>query len=115
MPRPEDQSVGQRIRHYRLIKKLTQTQVADRIGVKFQQLQKYETGANRVSCSRLFDIARALEVDPAYFLKGIDDALPEPEVRSAQEATLLNSFRSSSDQAREAILRIAQETAQPCV
>ena len=57
-----DVHVGTRIRHRRWLIGMTQQQLADQVGIKFQQIQKYETGANRVSASRLWDIARALDV-----------------------------------------------------
>ena len=49
---------------------LTQQQLAEAIGIKFQQVQKYETGANRVSASRLWDIAQVLNVSVSYFFEG---------------------------------------------
>ena len=61
MPRPEDIYIGQRIRQRRDAQGLTQQQVANEIGTTFQQLQKYETGTNRVSGSRLIDLARAMD------------------------------------------------------
>ncbi|NCZ65750.1 MAG: XRE family transcriptional regulator, partial [Rhodobacteraceae bacterium] len=52
MAHPVDQHVGKRIRHRRWLVGMTQQQLADQVGIKFQQIQKYETGANRVSASR---------------------------------------------------------------
>jgi len=51
---------------------MTQQQVGDRVGIKFQQVQKYETGANRVSASRLWDIAAVLEVPVSFFFEGLE-------------------------------------------
>lgn len=51
---------------------MTQQQLADRVGIKFQQIQKYETGMNRVSASRLFDIAREMEVPVSFFFDGLE-------------------------------------------
>lgn len=68
-----DIHVGQKIRHRRWLLGMTQQQLADQVGIKFQQVQKYETGANRVSASRLWDISRALEVPPSYFFQGLQD------------------------------------------
>merc|ERR1712173_401979 len=62
MTHPVDVHVGKRIRHRRWLVGMTQQQLAERVGIKFQQIQKYETGANRVSASRLWDIADALDV-----------------------------------------------------
>lgn len=114
MPRQEDIHIGQRIRQRRHTQDLTQQKVAEMIGVKFQQLQKYETGTNRVSGSRLIDLGRALDVDPAYFFAGVDTPAPTQEIKSAAEATLLQNFRTSRPDAQEALVRIAHETAQAC-
>jgi transcriptional regulator with XRE-family HTH domain len=66
-----DAHVGQRIRHRRWLVGMTQQQLAEKVGIKFQQIQKYETGANRVSASRLWDIAITLDVPIAYFYEGL--------------------------------------------
>lgn len=115
MPRPEDVSIGQRIRQRRLTLGLKQQQVAELIGVKFQQLQKYESGMNRVSGSRLIDLSRALSVPPAFFLAGFendDTANTEDEAQSFEERALLQYFRRSSTQAQTAVLEILKSTAQ---
>lgn len=52
---------------------MTQQQLAEKVGIKFQQIQKYETGMNRVSASRLWDIAHAVEVPVSFFFEGLDD------------------------------------------
>ena len=72
MPHPVDVHVGKRIRHRRWLVGMTQQQLAESVGIKFQQIQKYETGANRVSASRLWDIADALGVDVRFFFEGIE-------------------------------------------
>jgi len=51
---------------------MTQQQLADAVGIRFQQIQKYETGANRVSASRLWDIAIAMDVPVSFFFEGLD-------------------------------------------
>lgn len=71
---PIDVHVGDRLRTRRMLLGLAQTAVADAIGITFQQLQKYETGSNRVSASRLYDLARVLDVDMTYFFDGMDKA-----------------------------------------
>ncbi|HKL04318.1 MAG TPA: helix-turn-helix transcriptional regulator [Roseovarius sp.] len=73
MPHPVDVHVGKRIRHRRWLVGMTQQQLAERVGIKFQQIQKYETGANRVSASRLWDIADALSVEVSFFFEGLDN------------------------------------------
>ncbi len=73
MTHPVDVHVGKRIRHRRWLVGMTQQQLAERVGIKFQQIQKYETGANRVSASRLWDIADALEVPVSFFFEGLNE------------------------------------------
>ena len=62
-PHAIDIHVGERIRGLRLLKEMTQMDLAKQVGVRFQQVQKYETGFNRVSASRLYMIAEALDVE----------------------------------------------------
>ena len=62
-----DVHVGKRVRHRRWLIGMTQQQLAQQVGIKFQQIQKYETGANRISASRLWDIAEALDVPVSFF------------------------------------------------
>lgn len=76
MKHPVDVHVGKRIRHRRWMNGTTQQQLAERVGIKFQQIQKYETGMNRVSASRLWDIARVLGVDVSFFFEGMDTRRP---------------------------------------
>ena len=71
MPHPVDVHVGKRVKQLRWLKGMTQQQLAKKVGVKFQQVQKYETGANRVSASRLWQLCEALEVPVSFFFEGI--------------------------------------------
>ncbi len=73
MKHPVDVYVGKRIRHRRWMNGTTQQQLAEAVGIKFQQIQKYETGMNRVSASRLWDISNVLEVPVSYFFEGLDE------------------------------------------
>src|SRR6056297_1201071 len=73
MKHPVDVHVGKRIRHRRWMNGTTQQQLAEAVGIKFQQIQKYETGMNRVSASRLWDIASVLNVSISFFFEGIDE------------------------------------------
>lgn len=63
-----------RIRQRRILLGLTQQQLAQMIGVTYQQAHKYERGMNRISAGRLYEIARVLGVDVGYFFEGVDDA-----------------------------------------
>ena len=73
MKHPVDIHVGKRIRHRRWLVGLTQQQLAEKVGIKFQQIQKYETGMNRVSASRLWDISDVLEVKVSFFFDEMPD------------------------------------------
>ena len=55
---------------------MTQQQLTEKVGIKFQQIQKYETGANRISASRLWDISDALKVNVGFFFEGLDGTAP---------------------------------------
>ncbi len=77
MAHPVDVHVGKRIRHRRWMVGITQQGLAERVGIKFQQIQKYETGMNRVSASRLWDIAETLDVPVSFFFEGLDHKDPE--------------------------------------
>ena len=73
--------LGRRLRSRRRLMGLTQTQLAIRVGVRFQQIQKYENGANRISAARLWRFCQALEVPVSYFFDGLPldpSPLPEP-------------------------------------
>ena len=71
-----DDHVGERIRERRIMLGLTQQQLAEMIGVTYQQAHKYERGINRVSAGRLFQIARALSAPITYFYEGIGEEGP---------------------------------------
>lgn len=68
-----DSLVGERIKARRLSLKMTQTHLADRIGVTFQQVQKYENGTNRVSAARLWEIADVFDVPITFFFEGVEN------------------------------------------
>src|SRR3954468_5429255 len=70
-PNPVDLHVGARIRMRRKLLGVSQERLADQLGLTFQQVQKYERGANRVSASKLYEIARALQTSVAYFFEGL--------------------------------------------
>ena len=74
-----DVHVGQRIRRRRWMVGMTQQQLGEAVGIKFQQIQKYETGMNRVSASRLYEISKALDVPVAFFFEAVEEAANENE------------------------------------
>lgn len=87
MKHPVDVHVGKRIRHRRWMVGMTQQQLGENVGIKFQQIQKYETGMNRVSASRLWDIAAALEVPVSFFFEGIGDE-GTPKIEALMQGTV---------------------------
>ncbi|MGR4863267.1 helix-turn-helix domain-containing protein [Caulobacter sp. LARHSG274] len=73
MAHPVDLYVGARLRIRRKVLGLSQTQLADALGITFQQVQKYERGANRISASKLYEAARLLQSPVSYFFEGLDE------------------------------------------
>jgi transcriptional regulator with XRE-family HTH domain len=94
-----DSHVGTRIRERRVMLGLTQQQLADLIGVTYQQAHKYERGINRVSAGRLFEIARVLSVPIGFFYEGVagSSASDAPSVDSHREQMMLELARNFSD------------------
>jgi transcriptional regulator with XRE-family HTH domain len=77
-PNPIDRHVGLRIRMRRKELGISQERLADSIGLTFQQVQKYERAANRVSASKLWEMARALNTSIAYFYEGLSETPEAP-------------------------------------
>lgn len=89
MKHPVDVHVGKRIRHRRWMNGTTQQQLAEQVGIKFQQIQKYETGMNRVSASRLWDIANVLNVPVSFFFEGLDAQPADDSAKSDMPGDIL--------------------------
>jgi transcriptional regulator with XRE-family HTH domain len=70
---PVDLYVGARLRIRRKVLGLSQTQLADALGITFQQVQKYERGANRISASKLYEAAKLLQSPVSYFFDGLEE------------------------------------------
>ena len=81
-----DDHVGARIRERRIMLGLTQQQLAELIGVTYQQAHKYERGINRVSAGRLFEIARVLNAPITYFYEGLGEEQPRPRDAASADA-----------------------------
>lgn len=90
MPHPVDRHVGAKLRSLRAARGISQTKLAKKLGRSFQQVQKYESGANRISASTLYDISRTLNVQPNYFFEGLGDG--EPEAPISLEAARVAGF-----------------------
>jgi len=83
-PNPIDLHVGARIRMRRKILGVSQERLAEDLGLTFQQIQKYERGANRVSASKLYEIAKSLQSSVAYFFEGLADTAGEGVAESGE-------------------------------
>lgn len=110
-----DLHVGQRIRQRRWALGVTQQQLAEHVGIKFQQIQKYESGTNRVSASRLWDISRVLEVPVSFFFEGMQDAAEASnasrrvDIMGDKEAVeLVRSYYSIPEQQRRHLFQLAR-------
>ncbi len=75
-PSAIDVHVGRKMRQRRALLGWSQETLATKIGLTFQQVQKYERGANRMGASRLWDVAKAMSVQPAFFFEGLEDGAP---------------------------------------
>ena len=117
MKHPVDVHVGKRIRHRRWMNGTTQQQLAEQVGIKFQQIQKYETGMNRVSASRLWDIATVLNVPVSFFFEGLDaeaqtDAgktdMPGDILTDKEALELLRSYYAIPENQRRRLFDLAR-------
>ena len=110
-----ERHVGSRIRERRTMLGLTQQQLADLIGVTYQQAHKYERGVNRVSAGRLYDIARVLGVDVDYFFEGIEDA--DATVLSERQRMCLdvarNFARIRDERQQQTVSQLCRVLAEP--
>lgn len=113
-PQDVDRHVGARMRDRRIMLGLTQQQMADLIGVTYQQAHKYEKGINRIAAGRLFDVARALGVDVGYFFQGLDtDGDFQPTTQQRMLLELARSFISMpSRRHQEALCTLARALAE---
>jgi len=117
MAHPVDEHVGKRIRQRRWLVGMTQQQLAGHVGIKFQQIQKYETGANRVSASRLWDIASTLDVSVNFFFDGLQaekgvkiqsDAMPSDLMGDKEALDLVRSYYAIPENQRRRLFDLAR-------
>ncbi|NQY13187.1 MAG: helix-turn-helix transcriptional regulator [Henriciella sp.] len=87
-----DRLVGDRIRRRRILMGLTQDQLGDSLGISYQQIQKYETGANRVSAGRLYLIATRLDVSPGWFFDPVKSDASSDDFDELGSSRLLMEF-----------------------
>jgi len=105
-----DRHVGARVRERRIMLGLTQQQLADLIGVTYQQAHKYERGINRVSAGRLYEISQVLSVPVGYFFDGLDgqdSRAISPRERMCLELAR-NFAQSPNERHQEALSQLAR-------
>ena len=105
-----DRHVGARIRERRIMLGLSQQQMADLIGVTYQQAHKYERGINRISAGRLHEIAQVLGVPVGYFFEGLESQRgPDLTARQRMCLELARNFSSiSNERHQEALSQLAR-------
>jgi len=118
MKHPVDVYVGKRVRQRRWMVGMTQQQLAEKVGIKFQQIQKYETGMNRVSASRLWDISEALGVSVSFFFDGLGEgaiaevqtgtAVPGDILADKEALELIRSYYSIPENQRRRLFELAR-------
>ncbi len=119
MAHPIDLHVGKRLRQRRRLLGMTQQSLADAVNIRFQQIQKYESGANRISASRLWALARALEAPVSYFFEGLDETpingshehstkAPADAFQSKETIDLVRAFYTLNDEPRRRLLDLAR-------
>src|SRR3954469_14445357 len=119
-----DEEVGRRVRSRRLESRLSQTELADKIGVTFQQVQKYETGTNRIGAGRLQRISEALGVPITFFFDATPSSRPRA-VSSSSDKTIFGLMQNTdavrmvkafhkipSSQARQLLVGLVEEFAE---
>ncbi|EJW21011.1 hypothetical protein IMCC14465_08070 [alpha proteobacterium IMCC14465] len=120
-----DKHIGYKIKLRRVDAGMSQEALGEKVSLSFQQIQKYEKGANRISASRLFELARILEVEISYFFEGfetsssymrMEDSAPIPKflnfVSSNEGMSLNRAFtRIKSRRTRRALIDMAKSLA----
>lgn len=119
-----DLHVGQRLRHRRWLVGMTQQQLANAVGIKFQQIQKYESGANRISASRLWDLSNALDVPVSFFFDGLErrgaapiegdsaGMLESDRLNDKETADLIRAYYGLGEEPRRRLLDLAKALVQ---
>jgi transcriptional regulator with XRE-family HTH domain len=99
---------------------MTQQQLADSVGIRFQQIQKYECGANRITASRLFELAGALSIAVQYFYDGLatltaaneppanDDEIGPEVLRQKETLELIRAYYRLGERPRRRLLDLAK-------
>lgn len=106
-PHPIDLHVGQSLRSFRKLRRITQTEAAQKLGISFQQMQKYECGSNRISASRLYEISELLGVRLSDFFPESSQGSIGPAI-TTDEHELIAAYRATPPEIRAAIRSLTQ-------
>ncbi len=96
-PNRVDVHVGSRVRLRRLLLGMSQDKLGEELGVTFQQVQKYERGANRIGASRLYDVSRVLEVPVSFFFDGLDSLPAQAGFGEGDQTPIVDDFINSPE------------------
>ncbi len=111
-PHPTDVHVGGRLRIRRTMLGMSQTKLAELIGLTFQQLQKYEKGTNRISASRLYELSRKLDVPISYFFEELEAGRGEDISTKHETLKLARAYYGiKSDRVRKRVFELVKATA----
>ncbi len=122
MAHPIDLHVGAQVRQRRRLLGMTQQKLADSVRIRFQQIQKYESGANRISASRLWTLSKALDVPISFFFEGVEDSsdyangpngdhatkAPVDAFQNKDTIALVRAFYTMNDEPRRRLLDLAK-------
>lgn len=115
-PTPADIYAGAVLRTFRLQRGLSQEGLAERAGITFQQIQKYEKGTNRISVGRLSELVKILEVSPADFFDIDDSSLPKPRGQkksvldlSKEQQKFLRIFDETSEEKQKELYKMVRD------
>lgn len=114
-PRPVDVYVGRRVKTLRVLRGMSQEELGKRVGLTFQQIQKYERGANRMGASRLWEFSSILGIPVEWFFEGVEGrSKPNDPLQTKRETlVLVRAFSACSDDIQDRLKALFQALAKP--
>jgi transcriptional regulator with XRE-family HTH domain len=109
MPHEVDIHVGRKLKQARTLRRYSQTDVARRLSLSFQQIQKYEIGSNRIAASRLFELSKILDVPTSYFFEGLTEETANPADNAMDIVSAVASIKD--EQLKSRIITFIQDVA----
>lgn len=108
-----EKNIGRQIRMLRIANKISQKDLAEKMGITYQQIQKYETGMNRISVVRLWQFCKIFDISPDYLFEGVlgkskasrkDDQLIPNTIATSQDVKLMLAFKKISDTSKRSLV-----------